>query len=251
VSWWESFDATIDSINASRCDLARTAATTRAESIMKQCGEQWQAAKAAGTTSGATWPQFLAQCRTQLGSGAATAAPTPAAVQPQTGSLFPWQQTGISSTSSDHLDDRRKPKCDERMRRTVASCKGGGHNRRRNLAAVPKGLSRAARIKDKHSPRRLRSGRTSAGSCTFSGTDVIGFIISVAAVSRSARWEHRVDRSRVGAGSSVSLSRIDGRFGSMSTRTSTISPEPGITATRKAALTCARRRLKPQAIAPR
>jgi hypothetical protein len=72
--------------------LLGTAATTRAESIMKQCGEQWQAAKAAGTTSGATWPQFLAQCRTQLGSGAATPAPTPAAVQPQTGSLFPWQQ---------------------------------------------------------------------------------------------------------------------------------------------------------------
>jgi hypothetical protein len=72
--------------------LLGTAATTRAESVMKQCSEQWQAAKAAGTTSGATWPQFLAQCRTQLGSGAATTAPTPAAVQPQTGSLFPWQQ---------------------------------------------------------------------------------------------------------------------------------------------------------------
>jgi hypothetical protein len=66
--------------------------TKRAESVMKQCGEQWQAAKSAGTTNGATWPQFLAQCRTQLGSGAETAAPTPAsAAQPQTGTLFPWQ----------------------------------------------------------------------------------------------------------------------------------------------------------------
>src|SRR3984885_1584309 len=55
-------------------------------------GEQWQAAKSAGTTNGATWPQFLAQCRAQLGSGAATAAPTPApSTQPQTGSLFLWQ----------------------------------------------------------------------------------------------------------------------------------------------------------------
>jgi hypothetical protein len=72
--------------------LLGTAATTRAESVMKQCGEQWQAAKSAGTTNGATWPQFLAQCRAQLGSGAATAAPTPApSTQPQTGSLFPWQ----------------------------------------------------------------------------------------------------------------------------------------------------------------
>ena len=63
-----------------------------AQSVMKQCGEQWQAAKQAGTTNGATWPQFLAQCRAQLSSGAATAAPTPAPVSPQTGSPFPWQQ---------------------------------------------------------------------------------------------------------------------------------------------------------------
>jgi hypothetical protein len=72
--------------------LLETAATTRAESVMKQCGEQWQAAKSAGTTNGATWPQFLAQCRAQLGSGAATPAPTPApSTQPSIGSLFPWQ----------------------------------------------------------------------------------------------------------------------------------------------------------------
>jgi hypothetical protein len=71
--------------------LLGTAATTRAESVMKQCGQQWQAAKSSGTTNGATWPQFLAQCRAQLGSGAAAANPTPASTQPQTGSLFPWQ----------------------------------------------------------------------------------------------------------------------------------------------------------------
>ena len=45
---------------------------------MKQCGEQWQAAKVAGTTNGQTWPQFLAQCRAQLKSGAATTSPAPA-----------------------------------------------------------------------------------------------------------------------------------------------------------------------------
>ena len=72
--------------------LIGAATTAGAESVMKQCGEQWQTAKAAGTTNGATWPQFLAQCRTQLGSGAATAAPTPASTQSQPGSLFPWQQ---------------------------------------------------------------------------------------------------------------------------------------------------------------
>jgi hypothetical protein len=85
----------------------------------------------------------------------------------------------------------------------VASRKGGRNNRRRKLAAVPESLPGAIRINDKRSPRRLRSGRTSAASC----------IVSVAAASRSACWEHRIDGSRVGAGSSVSLSRIDGRLG--------------------------------------
>jgi hypothetical protein len=53
-----------------------------AQSVMKQCGQQWKAAKAAGTTNGETWPQFLARCRAQQ-SGVATApadvsAPAPA-----------------------------------------------------------------------------------------------------------------------------------------------------------------------------
>ena len=30
-----------------------------AQSVMKLCGDQWKAAKAAGTTNGETWPQFL------------------------------------------------------------------------------------------------------------------------------------------------------------------------------------------------
>jgi hypothetical protein len=80
--------------------LLGTAASASAESVMKQCGEQWQAAKSAGTTNGATWPQFLAQCRAQLGSGAATAAPTPASAQPQPGSLFPWQQPAPATSTA-------------------------------------------------------------------------------------------------------------------------------------------------------
>jgi hypothetical protein len=78
-------------------------ATADAETVMKQCGEQWQAAKTNGTTNAETWPQFLKQCRAQLAStgGASTApqggfapaapAPVPAPAQQQ-GSLFPWQQ---------------------------------------------------------------------------------------------------------------------------------------------------------------
>jgi hypothetical protein len=74
-----------------------------AETVMKQCGEQWQAAKASGTTNGQTWPQFLKQCRTQLastggastapqGTGFAPAAAAPAPAPAQQDSLFPWQQ---------------------------------------------------------------------------------------------------------------------------------------------------------------
>jgi hypothetical protein len=77
-----------------------TTSIAHAESTMKQCGEQWQAAKSAGTTNGATWPQFLAHCRKQPGTGAATAAPALAPAQPQSGSLFPWQTPAAPTTST-------------------------------------------------------------------------------------------------------------------------------------------------------
>lgn len=35
-----------------------------AESVMSACAAQWKQAQAAGTTGGASWPQFLAQCKT-------------------------------------------------------------------------------------------------------------------------------------------------------------------------------------------
>jgi hypothetical protein len=61
------------------------ATAAHAESVKKICGEQWKAAKAAGTTGGKTWPEFLSQCSAEQ-KGAATpaaasetAAPAPAA----------------------------------------------------------------------------------------------------------------------------------------------------------------------------
>ncbi|HEX9168551.1 MAG TPA: hypothetical protein VF886_06425 [Roseiarcus sp.] len=50
----------------------------RAETIMKECGDEWKAAKANNTRNGMTWQEFLKQCRTQKESSAAPAA-TPAA----------------------------------------------------------------------------------------------------------------------------------------------------------------------------
>ena len=67
------------------------------QSVMKICASQWRDAKAAGTTGGLAWPQFLSQCRARQSSAAAPPsggfAPAPAsapAPAPQSGSLFPW-----------------------------------------------------------------------------------------------------------------------------------------------------------------
>ena len=53
----------------------------QAQSIMKQCGDDWKAAKANNTTNGMKWPEFLKQCRVQKeGAAAPAAAPAPVPV---------------------------------------------------------------------------------------------------------------------------------------------------------------------------
>jgi hypothetical protein len=61
-----------------------------AESVMAACAAQWKQAEAAGTTGGATWPQFLARCKLQPSPASMTPAPAPASAQP--GWVLPWQQ---------------------------------------------------------------------------------------------------------------------------------------------------------------
>jgi hypothetical protein len=68
--------------------LAGTSAAN-AESVMKICGDQWKAAKAAGTTGGKTWPEFLSQCRTDQKGAAAPAAAAPAAAAPAPAPVAP------------------------------------------------------------------------------------------------------------------------------------------------------------------
>ncbi len=62
-----------------------------AVSVMKQCGDDWKAAKSAGTTGGQTWPDFYKACKAKLDGAAAPAAapapvvataPTPTPVKP-------------------------------------------------------------------------------------------------------------------------------------------------------------------------
>jgi hypothetical protein len=57
--------------------LAATAAN--AESVMKECGADWKAAKAAGTTNGQTWNEFLKTCEAQKKAAAPAPAAAPAA----------------------------------------------------------------------------------------------------------------------------------------------------------------------------
>ncbi len=77
-------------------------AASAGQSVMKVCASQWKDAKAAGTTGGQSWPQFLAQCRTRQGSAAASPsggfAPAPApAPASQSGSSFPWWHPSAST----------------------------------------------------------------------------------------------------------------------------------------------------------
>jgi hypothetical protein len=126
--------------------------------------------------------------------------------------LVPMANASRSSPSSDHLNGHRKSKRHETVWRAVASRKGSWNNRRRNLATVPESLPGAARLNDK----RSATGRIYASaSPSTRATYTIGFTVSVAAASSFTRWKRRVDRRRicVGAGSSISLSRINCRLG--------------------------------------
>jgi hypothetical protein len=77
------------------------------QSVMRLCASQWKNAKAAGTTAGQTWPQFLSQCRARQTSAASSSggfapppapAPAPASAS-QSGSLFPWWQQSAPSSA--------------------------------------------------------------------------------------------------------------------------------------------------------
>ena len=61
----------------------------RAESVMKECGAEWKAAKANNTTNGQTWTQYLAECKTRHASAEATPASAPAAAPSPTPTMAP------------------------------------------------------------------------------------------------------------------------------------------------------------------
>ena len=104
--------------------LVGMAGAASAETVMKQCGDQWQAAKANGTTNGETWPQFLSQCRAQLKGAGSAAAPAPAPQQ-QSGSLFPWNPAP-ATTAAPASNQSVMAACGEQWKQAKAAGTTGG-----------------------------------------------------------------------------------------------------------------------------
>jgi hypothetical protein len=99
--------------------LASTGAA-EAQSIMKQCGDEWKAAKANNATNGMTWQEFLKQCRAQKESSAAPApapaaapaplpAPAPAPTQTYQPKPSPARATGAGQFASEAEAKSRCP----------------------------------------------------------------------------------------------------------------------------------------------
>ncbi len=114
-----------------------------AQSVMKVCGDQWQAAKAAGTTNGETWPQFLAQCRAQQKGSAATAAPTaapaPAAPAPTYGQAPATAAVkATSQCDAEYAAKKAAIKASGQTKRAfVAACRAGNETIPPGTAAAP------------------------------------------------------------------------------------------------------------------
>jgi len=125
--------------------LVGIAGAAKADTVMKQCGEQWQAAKTNGATNGQTWPQFLKQCRAQLagmggtaaapqGGFAAPAAPPPA---PSQGSSVGYSKT-VAQCNGEYAANKAAIRASGRTKRDfVAACRAG-------TEAIPQGTAGAS-----------------------------------------------------------------------------------------------------------
>ena len=68
---------------AAGLSFAATAPANAQAAVMKECGSEWQAAKASGTNKPTdTWQSFLTECRVRKASATAPAATAPAATAP-------------------------------------------------------------------------------------------------------------------------------------------------------------------------
>jgi hypothetical protein len=108
------------------------AAPASAESVMAACGAQWKAAKAAGTTNGQTWPQFLSQCRAK-GSAAAAPATAPAPA-PTTSAPAPAAPATVKTAKE----------CDAEYSANKAAIKASGTKKKDYVANCRAGTTTAA-----------------------------------------------------------------------------------------------------------
>jgi hypothetical protein len=111
--------------------LAGVGTAANAQSVMKQCGDQWQAAKQAGTTNGGTWPQFLKECRSRLAS--TTTAPAQGGFAPAAPASAPapaTPATGYVKTAG---------QCDAEYAANKAAIRASGQTKREFVAACRQG----------------------------------------------------------------------------------------------------------------
>ena len=74
-------------------------AEANAQSVQKQCGDQWKAAKAAGTVpADQKWADYLKECRTRMAAQPAGAVVTPPIGQPSPGN--PLKPGAVPATSA-------------------------------------------------------------------------------------------------------------------------------------------------------
>ena len=166
---------------------------------------------------------------------------------------------GGSALSSNWVNSHRKPKRHETVWRAVASRKGSWDNKRRNLATVPEGLPDAARLNDERSSARRVAPAAAAAPATPAPAPALRqrrrnrvhcFHGSGQQLRRLEVW-HRAEADRRRPNKLSIVVPDQPSFGSMSTRTSTISQARETTPTRRAELTCAKLTRRPQVIARR
>ncbi len=117
-----------------------------AQSVMKQCGDQWPAAKTAGTTNGVAWPQSLSQCRANLetagmggaaGPAGAQLAPAPAPAPSYGQAPTPAVAKTTSQCDAEYAANKAAIKASGKTKRAfVAACRAGNETTLRGAPAT-------------------------------------------------------------------------------------------------------------------
>ena len=111
-----------------------------AESIMKECGSEWQAAKAAGTTNGQTWQEFLKSCRVQHQGGAQAPAAPAAQAAPAPAAPAPTAAAGKSAKecNAEYAANKATIRSSgQRKADFIAACRAGNETIPQGAAAAP------------------------------------------------------------------------------------------------------------------